>query len=153
MSILINAQSASLLPFISTHLKWKWLLFSCVQLLVTAWTVSPQAPLPMGFFRQEHWSGLPFPSPKDLPDQGVEPGLLHWSGFLTTEPPLMTNERKLKCKLNTKGHISATEPKCIVFQSFLNPHSVHFRDAHRVWWLWISSITLRIYRESTLWLG
>ena len=39
----------------------------------TPWTVACQAPLPMGFFRQEYWSGLPFPSPGDLPNPGIEP--------------------------------------------------------------------------------
>ena len=37
------------------------------------WTVACQAPLSMGFFQQEYWSGLPFPSPGDLPDPGIEP--------------------------------------------------------------------------------
>ena len=41
---------------------------------VTPWTVALQAPLSMGFPRQEYWSGLPFPSPGDLPDPGIEPG-------------------------------------------------------------------------------
>ena len=36
--------------------------------------MAPQAPLSMGFLRQEYWSGLPFPSPGDLPDPGIEPG-------------------------------------------------------------------------------
>ena len=40
--------------------------------LAISWTVVHQAPLSMGFFRQEHWSGLPFPSPGDLPHPGVE---------------------------------------------------------------------------------
>ena len=40
----------------------------------TSWTVACQAPLSMGFSRQEYWSGLPFPSPGDLPDPGIEPG-------------------------------------------------------------------------------
>ena len=40
---------------------------------VTPWTVACQAPLSMGFPRQEHWSGLPFPPPGDLPDPGIEP--------------------------------------------------------------------------------
>ena len=48
--------------------------FSRVQLLVTLWTVVRQAPLSMGFSRQEYWSGLPFPSPGDLPNPGIEPG-------------------------------------------------------------------------------
>ena len=42
--------------------------------LETLWTVACQAPLSMGFSRQEYWSGLPFPSPGDLPDPGIEPG-------------------------------------------------------------------------------
>ena len=46
---------------------------SRVRLFVTPWTVAHQAPLPMGFSRQEYWSGLPFPSPGDLPDPGIEP--------------------------------------------------------------------------------
>ena len=42
--------------------------------LVTPWTGARQAPLSMGFSRQEYWSGLPFPSPGDLPDPRIEPG-------------------------------------------------------------------------------
>ena len=41
--------------------------------LVTTWTVACQAPLSIGFSRQEYWCGLPFPSPGDLPDPGIEP--------------------------------------------------------------------------------
>ena len=41
--------------------------------LATPWLVACQAPLSMGFSRQEYWSGLPFPSPGDLPDPGIEP--------------------------------------------------------------------------------
>ena len=47
---------------------------SHVQLFGTPWTVAHQAPLSMGFSRQEYWSGLPFPSPGDLPDPGIKPG-------------------------------------------------------------------------------
>ena len=46
---------------------------SHVQLFATLWTVAHQAPLSMGFSRQEYWSGLAFPSPGDLPDPGIEP--------------------------------------------------------------------------------
>ena len=46
---------------------------SCLT-LVTPWTATCQAPLFMGFSRQEYWSGLPFPSPEDLPIPGMEPG-------------------------------------------------------------------------------
>ena len=52
-------------------------LLSHVRLFATPWTIAYQAPLSMGFSRQEYWSGLPFPSPGDLPDLGIEPGLLH----------------------------------------------------------------------------
>ena len=45
---------------------------SCL-ILATSRTVARQAPLSMGFSRQEYWSGLPLPSPRDLPDPGVEP--------------------------------------------------------------------------------
>ena len=61
---------------------------SRVRLFASPWTVANQAPLSMGFSRQEYWSELPFPSPGDLPDPGIEP----WSPALSTdalpsEPP------------------------------------------------------------------
>ena len=46
---------------------------SHVQLFATPWTVAHQTPPAMGFSRQEYWSGLPFPSPGDLPNPGIEP--------------------------------------------------------------------------------
>ena len=48
---------------------------------MTPWTVARQVPLSMEFSRQEYWSGLPFPSPEDLPDTGIFPGGLN-SGLL-----------------------------------------------------------------------
>ena len=50
--------------------------FSRVRLFATVWTVARQAPLSMGFSRQEYWSGLPFASPGDLPDPGIKPASL-----------------------------------------------------------------------------
>ena len=47
-------------------------LLSLVQLFVTPWNVACQAPLSMGFPKQEYWSGLPFPSAGDLPDPGIK---------------------------------------------------------------------------------
>ena len=47
-------------------------LFFFSDSFTTPWTLACQAPLSMGFSRQEHWSGLPFPSPGDLPDPGIE---------------------------------------------------------------------------------
>ena len=61
---------------------------SRVQLFVTQWTVAHRAPPPMGFSRQEYWSGLPFPSAGDLPDPGIEPrSPALQADTLTSEPP------------------------------------------------------------------
>ena len=61
---------------------------SRVRLLTTPWTAAYQAPPSMGFSRQEYWSGLPFPSPGDLPDPGIEPGSPAFQAdALTAEPP------------------------------------------------------------------
>ena len=66
---------------------WHWLLspsahsvksLTRVRLFATLWTEAYQAPPSMRFSRQEYWSGLPFPSPGDLPDPGIEPGSLHY---------------------------------------------------------------------------
>ena len=59
--------------------------FSCVSLFVTPWAEACQAPPSMGFSWQEYWSGLPFRSPGDLPNPGIEPAslsLLHWQVVL-----------------------------------------------------------------------
>ena len=53
-------------------------VFSHVQIFVTPWTIAHQDPLSMGFSRQEHGSGLPFPSPEDLPNPGIEPASPAW---------------------------------------------------------------------------
>ena len=51
------------------------------------WTVACQAPPSMGFSKQEYWNGLPFPSPGDLPDQGIEPkSPIFWEDSLSAEP-------------------------------------------------------------------
>ena len=65
-------------------------MLSHVLLFVAPWTVAYQAPLSMGFSRQEYWSALPCPSPGDLPNPGIEPvspaaPALH--AFLTAQPP------------------------------------------------------------------
>ena len=63
-------------------------MLSHMRLFVTPWTVALQAPLSMGFSRQEYWTGLPFPPPGDLSDPGIKvtsPALA--GGFFTTETP------------------------------------------------------------------
>ena len=73
---------------LSSCVKVKVKSLSHVRLFVTPWTVAYQAPLSMGFSRQEYWSGLPFPSPGDLPDPGIEPRFPALEAdALTSEPP------------------------------------------------------------------
>ena len=61
---------------------------SRVQLFATPWAIAHQAPLSLGFSQQEHSSGLPFPSPGDLPNPGIEPeSLVLQADFLLSEPP------------------------------------------------------------------
>ena len=63
--------------------------FSCAQLFATPWTIARQAPLSMGFSRQEYWSGLSCPSPGHLPDPGIAPTPLrfqHWQASLSSLP-------------------------------------------------------------------
>ena len=61
---------------------------SRVRLFATPWTVAHQAPPSMGFSRQEYWSGVPFPSPGDLLDLGIELGSPEFQAdALTSEPP------------------------------------------------------------------
>ena len=66
----------SLVPLFGAHVH----SLSRVQLFVTPWTVAHQSSLSMGFPRQECWSGLPFPSPGDLPDPGIKPAFSALAG-------------------------------------------------------------------------
>ena len=63
---------------------------SRVRFCATLWTVAHQAPLSVGFSRQEYWCGLPFPTPADLPNSGIKPTSLASPAlagiFFTTEP-------------------------------------------------------------------
>ena len=61
---------------------------SCVRLFAISWAVVYQASLSMGLYRQEYWSGVPFPSPGDLPDPGIEPrSPALQADTLPSEPP------------------------------------------------------------------
>ena len=73
----------------SKERKEKEKLLSCVWLFATPWTIACQAPPSMEFSRQEYWSGLPFPSPGDLPDPGIQPRspALQADASLPSEPP------------------------------------------------------------------
>ena len=65
--------------------------------LETPWIVACQAPLFMGFSRQEYWSGLPFPSPGDLPNPGIEP----WSPVLQVDSHSLLPEPPGKLDVNS----------------------------------------------------
>ena len=72
-------------------------VFSCSVTIVfaTPWTVACQAPLSMGFPRQEYWSGLLCPTPGDLPNPGIEPESPALTrGFFTDEPPGKHHRRR-----------------------------------------------------------
>ena len=71
---LLKVMSSDLMLLLLSH-------FSCVQLCATLWTVARQAPVSKGLSKQEYWSGLPFPSPGNLPNPETELSLLcflHW---------------------------------------------------------------------------
>ena len=65
--------------------------------------VAHQAPMPMGFLRQEYWGGLPFPSPGDLPDPGIKPiSPVSAGGFFTAEPPAKPSQMYTEIIPNSK---------------------------------------------------
>ena len=98
--------------------QWVFLLscFSSVWLFVAPWTVTCQAPLSMGFSRQEYWSGLPFPPPGDLPNPGVEleslgsPALAGW--FCTTSA---TWETRWVCNGSHGNSAASCVCSCLTF--------------------------------------
>ena len=81
---------------------------SHVQLFATPWTVSRQAPLSMVFSRQEYWSGLPFPSPGDLPNPGIKPmsPALQVRSSLS-EPPVRPSLRQLHLPTSGEKNLCA----------------------------------------------
>ena len=94
--LLHNSQARELFYLHSCYLRttsWKVKVksLSCVRLFATPWTVAHRASLSMGFSRQEYWSGLPFPSPGDLPNPGIEPrSPTLEADALTSESPYLT---------------------------------------------------------------
>ena len=77
------------------------------QLFAIPWTIACQASLSIEFSRQEYWSGLPFPSPGDLPDPGVEPGSpTLQADSLPSEPP----EKPPYCTKSELTGLDTTQP-------------------------------------------
>ena len=100
--------------------------FSCIRLFVTPWTAAHQAPLSMGFSRQEYWRGLPCPPPGDLPNPGIEleflassalqvdslpvshQGSLHTLSCISSNPTLvysLQKKKKEKLKASHSGQV------------------------------------------------
>ena len=91
------------------YFKRKVKLLSRVWLFVTPWTVAYQAPLSMGFSRQQYWSGLPFPSPVDLPNPGIEPrSPALQTDALPSEPPGKSLQKEM---LNNSIQTSSEDGK------------------------------------------
>ena len=87
------------LKMIQTKKKVKVKSLSHVRLSATLWTLAYQAPLSMGFSRQGYWSGLPFPSPGDLPNSGIEPrSPTLQAEALPSEPPRKLIQTKVYTK-------------------------------------------------------
>ena len=88
IDITIVGTSPILVPW---HVAWPLSCFTHIQFFVTLWTVASQAPLSMGFSRQEHWSGFPCPPPGGRPNLGIEPmypvSPAVQMNSLSTEPP------------------------------------------------------------------
>ena len=76
--------------------------FSHVQLFAIPWIIALQAPLSMGFPRQEYWSGLPCPTPGDLPDPQIEPASPVLAGGFFTTDPLMGQSYLISLIKNTE---------------------------------------------------
>ena len=108
------------------------LVAQCVWLFVILWAVAHQAPLSMGISRQEYWSALPFSSPRDLPNPGMEPGSpVLAGGVFTTEPPGKYTDLFPKDVLETACLVKrkvigkrSFAPNAYVTKILLNPASV-----------------------------
>ena len=107
---------------LSHLLGWKWSevkSLSHVRLFVTPWTVAHQASPSMGFSRQEYWSGLPFPSPGDLPHLGIEPrSPALKADALLSEPPGKSKMKDSKCwwECRKHGKLEHCKWKCTFIQ-------------------------------------
>ena len=118
-------------------------VLSRIRLSVTLWTVARQAPLSMGFLKQEYWRGLPFPPPGDLPDPGIEPASTALAAeFFTTEPPGKPNHQdpihhlafttaSLGTWLSKWPRAARVRPSGCGFQKLLSES--HMGGAHRPW--------------------
>ena len=119
------------------------LMLSHVQLFATSWAVASQVPLSMGFSRQEYWSGLPFHSPGNLPEPGIEPASPALAGwffffffFFTTEPP--GNHLDLYCYGISLFNfiLTQSEENATMFSPYLSTHTQFwsYMDHSNIWY-------------------
>ena len=110
------------------------MLLSRVWLFATPWTVAYQAPLSMVFSRQEYWSGLPFPSPRDLPNPGIEPwSPALWADALPSEPP---GNSSSKSAINSEQYKSAVITQFLGLLptlSYLQGRVMTVSEEHGIW--------------------
>ena len=105
---------------------------SCVWLFVTSWTVAYQASQSLGFSRQEYWSGLPFPSPGDLPNPGIEPRSPKLQAdALLSEPP----ERHNTQEHNTQRKMINQEICVLMLHSKRQAPCFVNQDFSHLWWM------------------
>ena len=102
------------------------LLQSCLTLCLTLWTVARQAPLSMGFARQEYWSRLPCPPPEDLPDPGTKPPSL-------TSPALAG--RLFTIRATWEAHLLFMDTQKLTSRASLVAQIVNNRPA--IWETWV----------------
>ena len=115
----------SLLLWLCHEVKWSrvW--------LCDPWTVAYHAPLSMGSSSQEYWSGLPFPSPEDIPDPGIEPRYPSlWADALPSEPP----GKSCLCKYPSIFFL-ALKPKVQLLLANEQPVKEESKQASHVLWL------------------
>ena len=130
---------------------------------VTSWTVVHKAPLSIGFPRQEYWSGLPFPSPGDIPDPGIEPQVSCIAGRFFTDwitreaclfPYSISNFRNifLTSKLQRFIHVSSiiyTEFSTLEIPPYLEFERHQEMDTVLSFCIWLSPFCLLVYLSSS----
>ena len=107
---------------------------STVWLFVTPWTIAYQAPPSMGFSRQEYWSGLPFPSPGNLPNPGIEPrSPTLQTDALPSEPSgksFYVKYMECLCNIHISGSLCKSYPPMLMFSHvwlFATPWTVAYQ--------------------------
>ena len=124
-----------------------------VRLFATPWTVAYQAPPSMGFSRQEDWSALPFPSPGDLPDPGIEPGSPAFQAdALTAEPPGKPEEFGISwCKLlhveGINNKVLLHDPANYIQNPAINHNEREYKKECLYVYNWVSLLYSRDWRN------